>query len=417
MADPPDLEGPIVSTPVKKRVQASLASLFGVTPSPVKSPFAGRPLIDVVEVAESLVAAARQPKTRRAGAGRPKKEESECRAVHKNPVMKTNKLKDGMVRRRWDPNPHQGLRICRMYGALKVKGHTDLEANTALVKVLDRDLKSVKCITRKDVGFWEAKKKENMRVGAFGPNRTGEHKKLHERFDGESAGCRGAGGGRKLDYPAHMKTLKVIVDMELENGNSVEPEELLEHFEWLLRRDAETLEAQERSPEEELRMKQLQDKLKKLETTDNRKGLKKAILKYCRYAYLKPQRQVSISLEEECRRAHQTWRSWDYMLWVAASKDLELLKAYIIDPVAWRQQIDGGDLVLGWSDQVPWWGYLQTMKQLYSGGRCALGRAFRSAIGLIWLSTSLSLDISTTILAAQSSGATPPRRPPSPLPV
>ena len=127
------------------------------------------------------------------------------------------------------------------------------------------------------------------------------------------------------------------------------------------------------SPEEGVRMRQLQDKLKKLETTDNRKGLKKAILKYCRYAYLKPQRQVSISLEEECRRAHQTWRSWDYMLWVAASKDLELLKAYIIDPVAWRQQVDGGDLVLGWSDQVPWWGYLKTMKQLYSGGRFFVG--------------------------------------------
>ena len=137
-----------------------MASLFGVTPSPVKSPFAGRPLIDVVEVAESPVVAERPQKKRRAGAGRPKKEESDCRSRLKNPVIKTNKLKDGMQRRRWDPTPHEGLRICRLFDELKVQGHTNNEANTALVKVLDRELKTIRGITKKGEGFWEKKKKE-----------------------------------------------------------------------------------------------------------------------------------------------------------------------------------------------------------------------------------------------------------------
>ena len=170
-----------------------------------------------------------------------------------------------------------------------------------------------------------------------------------------------------MEFPAHFQALEYIINQELENGFALEPGELVLHFEWLLRRDAETLKAMvERSDAETARLTLLESRLLHLESTDYRKWQKGQIMRKCRYAYLKPHRQIKITFEEETKRCHHTWKQFDFMQHQALSRDEKVLKNLVIDPAAWRSHVDGGNLVVGFSDQVPWWGFLQTPRQMYS---------------------------------------------------
>ena len=88
------------------------------------------------------------------------------------------------------------------------------------------------------------------------------------------------------------------------------------------------------------------------------------IMKSCRYVYLKPQRCVNLTFDEEQRRLHRTWQSWDRHLWEVVQNDKEIIGQFAIDVDRYREQVSRGDLVLGFSDQVPWWGFVQMPKQL-----------------------------------------------------
>ena len=170
-------------------------------------------------------------------------------------------------------------------------------------------------------------------------------------------------------FPGHiMKALEHVINVELQNGFALEPEEIVLHFEWMLRRDAEVLKAKtERSDEETERLNLMEGRLLHLESsTDYRKWQKGQIMRKCRYAYLKPQRQIKITFEEEMKRCHHRWKQFDFVQHQALSRDEKVLKNLVIDPAAWRSHVDSGNLVLGFSDQVPWWGFLQTPRQMYS---------------------------------------------------
>ncbi len=290
----------------------------------------------------------------------------ECRSALKSPLIKSNRLQHGMKRRRWDPNPHEGLQICMKYEESVAAGSSRVEALSALVKSWSRRRSSLKSIVGQGRAYWEEKKRDKMKVGATSRNRNGERLKSHERVDGENKGCRDAGGGAKLQFPGHMKALERVITSELENGYAMEPEECVLHWEWLLQRDAVALESKkDRSNEEHVRLQQLQDKLKKLGGIEYRKCQKRQIMRLCRYTYMKPQRQVKISLQEEARRARRTWMEWDFMLHTAVQQDAGLLKDLVIDPDAFASHVGSGSMVCGWSDQVPWWGFMQTPRQLY----------------------------------------------------
>ena len=111
-------------------------------------------------------------------------------------------------------------------------------------------------------------------------------------------------------------------------------------------------------------MSSVEERLKKLEDMNYIKTQKKIIMKTCKYVYLEPQRQVKLSWDEEKERLHSTWKSWGRKLWQAVQKSKSIIGDIAIDPERFAEQVDAGDLVLGFSDQVPWWGYVQTKKQM-----------------------------------------------------
>ena len=74
---------------------------------------------------------------------------------------------------------------------------------------------------------------------------------------------------------------------------------------------------------------------------------------------------MNIGFEEEKKRLHRTWQSWDRVLWEVLQKDRRIVAEHAIDVDRYQKQVDAGDLVLGFSDQVPWWGFVKTPKQMY----------------------------------------------------
>ena len=77
----------------------------------------------------------------------------------------------------------------------------------------------------------------------------------------------------------------------------------------------------------------------------------------------KPQRLLSISLEEEQRRALSGWHSFDEAVRLACFDPLDQLTDFCPNPQAFRDQVS--DLVIFMSDQVPMWLKISPGTQLY----------------------------------------------------
>jgi hypothetical protein len=73
---------------------------------------------------------------------------------------------------------------------------------------------------------------------------------------------------------------------------------------------------------------------------------------------LKPQR-----LEEERIRCHLTWQEFDRLMWLAGCADASELEGLVIDPADFVEHRK--DVVLGFSDQVPFWAKLVAGKQFF----------------------------------------------------
>ena len=78
----------------------------------------------------------------------------------------------------------------------------------------------------------------------------------------------------------------------------------------------------------------------------------------------KPQRLLSISLEEEQRRALSGWHSFDEALRLACFDDLAQLQDFCPHPQDFRNKVS--DLVIFMSDQVPMWLKISPGTQLYA---------------------------------------------------
>ena len=354
-------------------MKRTLVQLWGLPAPPRCSPWRPRvPLERLEELsAEELPAERlRTPPAQRAGKkGRPaKKNWKDCRSAARNPLLKSNRLQPGMERRRWDVCPADALLICRKYSeVMQINGGDQRDAIAAVKKVWDRKWRHLKRIVKKGEAYWQVRVREAMKTGRTSKNKRGENLRKEQRFDGDSRGCRAPGGGCKNRFASQMRAMKVWVDEELENQKSMEPEELVMHFEWLLERDLEEVKAVlEPSAEQICRMREVEQRLEKCKDVNDRKYQTGMIMKSCRYVYLKPQRQIKISFDEEKRRVHRTWQTWDRRLWEVVQRDWRVIAKHVVDVQAFQAQVSAGDLVLGFSDQVPWWGFVQTKKQLYS---------------------------------------------------
>ncbi len=78
----------------------------------------------------------------------------------------------------------------------------------------------------------------------------------------------------------------------------------------------------------------------------------------------KPQRLLSIPLEEEERRALHGWWSFDEALRIACVSPVSQLEDLVADPQGFRDNVE--NLVIFMSDQVPMWLKISPGKQLYA---------------------------------------------------
>ena len=105
-------------------------------------------------------------------------------------------------------------------------------------------------------------------------------------------------------------------------------------------------------------------RLKNLDSKPNYvKWMKKDLMRATECRFLKPQRMLSLTWEEERLRCQCTWQQYDRFLREVAFGDHEVLQHRVVDVKGFmrrRQQC-----VLGFSDQVPWWGMVSHAKQLY----------------------------------------------------
>ena len=88
------------------------------------------------------------------------------------------------------------------------------------------------------------------------------------------------------------------------------------------------------------------------------------MLHYFNARLFKPQRLVSLTYEEEERRALRSWHRFDWKLNLACFRPLEELALVVKDPEAVRKHVR--DLVIFMNDQIPMWLKLKPGKQVYA---------------------------------------------------
>ena len=90
----------------------------------------------------------------------------------------------------------------------------------------------------------------------------------------------------------------------------------------------------------------------------------------------KPQRLVSLTYEEEERRALRSWHRFDWKLNLACFRPLEELALVVKDPEAVRNHVR--DLVIFMNDQIPMWLKLKPGKQVYAEFETRKGKHARN---------------------------------------
>ena len=99
--------------------------------------------------------------------------------------------------------------------------------------------------------------------------------------------------------------------------------------------------------------------------------------KLFRCRFLKPQRLIHVSLEQECKRLCESWQYWDYSMWLACFAEEEELASHVIQPEKFRANVK--NMVIAMSDQLPFWIKLVPGKQLYMKGEFATSKKGLSA--------------------------------------
>ena len=116
------------------------------------------------------------------------------------------------------------------------------------------------------------------------------------------------------------------------------------------------------TPEAKARAAELQSRLEKLQKPGYRNWYADELQRFCQFRLLKSQRETSLTPFLEHARCLRTWQSFDYNMWRACLETPERPRVAV--ETKFLEQVRKGDLVLGWSDQVPWWGLLNSSRTL-----------------------------------------------------
>ena len=154
--------------------------------------------------------------------------------------------------------------------------------------------------------------------------------------------------------------------------------DLVDYFSWLLKQDVATLEAQG-SPESQCRSAELKARLEKLQKKPYHCWYGDELQRFCRFRNLKSQRETSLNPFLEHARCLRTWQSFDYNLWRACLKNPE--QPRVAAEELFLEQVEAGNLVLGWSDAVPWWGLLNSSTTLKKAPEAGTKQSRRQSRG------------------------------------
>ena len=138
-------------------------------------------------------------------------------------------------------------------------------------------------------------------------------------------------------------------------------QDLVDYFCWLLQGDGAELDLKD-TPGSLARSAELKHRLLKLQSRSYHQWYGDELQRYCRFRLLKSQRETALSPFQEHARAVRTWQSFDWNLWRAC---LEIPpEPRVAAEDLFLEQVRAGNLVLGWSDAVPFWALLQCGKTL-----------------------------------------------------
>ena len=93
----------------------------------------------------------------------------------------------------------------------------------------------------------------------------------------------------------------------------------------------------------------------------------------CDARLLKPQRLLTLTLDEEKKRVFESWKDWDRKQWEMCFGDKAWLEKHVVDPETFKRNIK--QTVLKWSDQIPFWVKVKHAKQLYGNRELRGGKA------------------------------------------
>ena len=213
-------------------------------------------------------------------------------------------------------------------------------------------------------------------LGAGGALRVRGSKVFLSRTKGQCTGegCRAAGAGRK-DYFKHIKAaIKVWAEEERAYGHRLSRTDFTDEFIERATQEAEALQVKIKAAEAsdaevtwkrmlEERLQRLKHQSKYLHTFGDR------LIQACSFRLLRPQRLTQLGFAEERALAKMTWQMLDRAIWLAACSPGETLENFVANPSEFARGRQ--TLVLGFSDQVPWWVGFENQKQLYHAAETA----------------------------------------------
>ena len=184
-----------------------------------------------------------------------------------------------------------------------------------------------------------------------------------------SKGVRAKGGGAKAIFEDLYPAIETYFKDERDNGRYIDSEDLVLEFESLLQALQAKLKATEEeqghlSIKDELRLKRSLELLPKIQSKPSTREYWRDRLKSVVGArLLKPQRLLTLSLDEERNRVFETWKDYDFKMHMMCFGPIEWLQQHVQDPEDFRKNIK--TTVLSFLDQVPLWVMPRAGKQLY----------------------------------------------------
>ena len=209
------------------------------------------------------------------------------------------------------------MKICKFMVEQQEKHADELSwKRTCMKKYLPMQWKSLKGIYDKGVAFWEAKTKDNLcGLGTRGSlNKKGQTLKKSHR--GSTArGARAKGAGRHDHFKHFKEALKTWVKLERENGHAIDGHDMVEEFQHILQKAVDYGMAMEikgtLSPGGAALLLEYKGRQVMLKKKQYRANYISCLMRFCGVSYLKPQRMLSLSYEEEKIRCRLTWMQFD----------------------------------------------------------------------------------------------------------